>query len=194
MKILLLGEYSNVHATLAKGLRALGHEVLVVSNGDFWKSYPRDIDLSRSSTRLGALAYLLKLAMVLPKLRGFDVVQIINPMFLELKAERMMPVYRYLRRNNGKMFMGAFGMDYYWVDVCCKQMPLRYSDFNIGKRLRGKLLPTVTASSPDCMSIGRATRPQNGLRKPLTFPSPSTARTRQPVLPTKNPTHRNTDL
>ena len=85
---------------------------------------------------LGALAYLLKLAMVLPKLRGFDVVQIINPMFLELKAERMMPVYRYLRRNNGKMFMGAFGMDYYWVDVCCKQMPLRYSDFNIGKRLR----------------------------------------------------------
>ena len=136
MKILLLGEYSNVHATLAKGLRALGHEVLVVSNGDFWKNYPRDIDLSRSSTRLGALAYLLKLAMVLPKLRGFDVVQIINPLFLELKAERMMPVYRYLRRNNGKMFMGAFGMDYYWVDVCCKQMPLRYSDFNIGKRLR----------------------------------------------------------
>ena len=56
MKILLLGEYSNVHATLAKGLRALGHEVLVVSNGDFWKNYPRDIDLSRSSTRLGALA------------------------------------------------------------------------------------------------------------------------------------------
>ena len=61
MKILLLGEYSNVHATLAKGLRALGHEVLVVSNGDFWKNYPRDIDLSRSSSRLGALAYLLTL-------------------------------------------------------------------------------------------------------------------------------------
>ena len=27
MKILLLGEYSNVHATLATGLRRLGHEV-----------------------------------------------------------------------------------------------------------------------------------------------------------------------
>lgn len=37
MKILLLGEYSNVHATLADGLRKLGHQVTVLSNGDFWK-------------------------------------------------------------------------------------------------------------------------------------------------------------
>lgn len=36
-KILLLGEYSNVHATLADGLRKLGHQVTVLSNGDFWK-------------------------------------------------------------------------------------------------------------------------------------------------------------
>ena len=35
MKVLLVGEYSNVHATLAEGLRSLGHEVTVVSNGDF---------------------------------------------------------------------------------------------------------------------------------------------------------------
>ena len=47
MKILLLGEYSNVHATLADGLRKLGHQVTVLSNGDFWKNYPRDIDLVR---------------------------------------------------------------------------------------------------------------------------------------------------
>ena len=40
MRILLLGEYSNVHATLAEGLRMLGHEVTVASNGDFWKNYP----------------------------------------------------------------------------------------------------------------------------------------------------------
>lgn len=31
MKILLLGEYSNVHATLADGLRKLGHQVTVLS-------------------------------------------------------------------------------------------------------------------------------------------------------------------
>ena len=136
MRVLLLGEYSNVHATLAKGLRELGHEVLVVSNGDFWKDYPRDIDLSRTPTAIGGIAYMARLLSVLPRLRGFDVVQIINPMFLELKAGRIMPFYRYLRRHNRKVFMGAFGMDYYWVDVCCKKKPLRYSDFNIGDRLR----------------------------------------------------------
>lgn len=57
MKILLIGEYSNVHNTLAKGLRELGHEVCVISNGDFWKNYPRDIDASRNPERLGASNY-----------------------------------------------------------------------------------------------------------------------------------------
>lgn len=31
MKILLIGEYSNVHNTLARGLRELGHTVTVIS-------------------------------------------------------------------------------------------------------------------------------------------------------------------
>ena len=49
MKILLIGEYSNVHWTLSQGLRALGHEVTVLSDGDSWKNYPRDLDLKRVS-------------------------------------------------------------------------------------------------------------------------------------------------
>ena len=136
VRILLLGEYSNVHATLAKGLRELGHEVTVVSNGDFWKNYPRDINLTRSYTKWGGLKYWLRLIRLLPKLRGYDVVQLINPMFLELKAARIKPVYRYLRRHNRRIFLGAFGMDYYWVSTCCRERPLRYSDFNIGNDLR----------------------------------------------------------
>mgnify|MGYP007107564136 CR=1 FL=1 len=52
MKILLMGEYSNVHATLADGLRKLGHQVTVVSNGDFWKNYPRDINMARRPGKL----------------------------------------------------------------------------------------------------------------------------------------------
>lgn len=139
MKILLLGEYSNVHATLAKGLKALGHEVTVVSNGDFWKNYPRDINLVRSESKLGGIKYYAKLLSILPKLRGYDVVQLINPLFLELKAERIFPVYRYLRKHNKKVFMGAFGMDYYWVNTCITSKPLRYSDFNIGDKIRHDL-------------------------------------------------------
>ena len=133
MKILLIGEYSNVHWTLAEGLRALGHTVCVVSNGDFWKNYRRDISLVREYTKLGGIKYLLKLYTLLPKLRGYDIVQLINPMFLELKAQRIAPIYRYLKKHNRKVFLGAFGMDAYWVQACTTQpFRFRYSDFNIG--------------------------------------------------------------
>jgi glycosyltransferase involved in cell wall biosynthesis len=133
MRILLLGEYSNVHWTLAEGLRALGHEVCVASNGDFWKNYKRDISLVRHKGPFGGARLLLKTLLTLPKLRGYYVVQIINPMFLELTAQRIEPIYRYLRRNNKKVFLGAFGMDRYWVEGCTATPPIfRYSDFNIG--------------------------------------------------------------
>ena len=136
MKILLIGEYSNVHATLAEGLRKLGHHVTVLSNGDFWKNYPRDIDLVRKPGKLGGIMYMMKLYTIVHKLRGYDIVQLINPMFLELKAECIFPIYQYLRKHNKKVILGGFGMDYYWVNVCCKDKPLRYSDFNIGDKLR----------------------------------------------------------
>lgn len=136
MKILLMGEYSNVHATLADGLRKLGHQVTVVSNGDFWKNYPRDFNMARHPGKLGGILLLLKLYTIVHKLRGYDIVQLINPMFLELKAERIFPIYRYLRRHNKKVILGGYGMDYYWVKVCCNDKPLRYSDFNMGEKLR----------------------------------------------------------
>ena len=136
MKILLLGEYSNVHATLAEGLRQLGHKVTVVSNGDFWKNYPHDIDVSRPTGRMGGLRLLLRLYTLLPRLRGYDIVQLINPMFFELKAERLTWFYRYLRRHNRRVLLGAFGMDYYWVHELTTRKPLRYSDFNFGDQLR----------------------------------------------------------
>lgn len=133
MKILLIGEYSNVHWTLAEGLRALGHTVCVVSNGDFWKDYRRDISLTREYTKSGGIKYMLKLYTLLPKLRGYDIVQLINPMFLELKAERIAPIYKYLKKHNKKVFLGAFGMDAYWVEACTSTPHrFRYSDFNIG--------------------------------------------------------------
>jgi glycosyltransferase involved in cell wall biosynthesis len=72
----------------------------------------------------------------LPQMKGYDVVQLINPMFLELKAERIAPIYRYLRRHNGKVVLGSFGMDYYWAYVNTYERPLRYSDFNFGDTIR----------------------------------------------------------
>lgn len=138
MRILLLGEYSNVHATLAEGLRFHGHEVVVASDGDGWKDYPRDIDLRRHMPqgKMAAIAYYASLWKKFLAFCGFDIVQIINPLFLPLKAERIMPFYRYLRRNNKRVVMGAYGMDYFYVKACLDCTTFRYSDFNIGTSLR----------------------------------------------------------
>ena len=136
MRILLLGDYSNVHANLARGLKPLGHECGVASDGDKWKGYPRDIDLQRSFGVRGNVSFLWRLLCALPSMRGYDVVQLINPIFFELKAGKLPPIYRYLRRHNGKVVLGAFGMDYYWTQVNTSQRPLRYSDFNFGDHVR----------------------------------------------------------
>lgn len=150
MKILLLGDYSNVHATLADGLRHLGHQVTVASDGDGWKAYPRDIDLSRPigvgpyKKKLWGhflsiwqkLCYQVRLLQLFWTFRGYDVVQLINPIFLPLRAERILPYYRWLRRHNKRVFLGAFGMDHYYVKACEDCTTFRYSDFNIGATLR----------------------------------------------------------
>ena len=130
MIILLWGEFSNVHWTLAQALRKLGHEVTVVSNGDEWKAYPADISLIRKPGRWGAVSYLLRVLRLLPKLRGYDVVQLINPVhFVDLKAERGVRIYDYLRRHNKKVFLGAFGYDYHYVYDSVVRRTLRYCDF-----------------------------------------------------------------
>lgn len=130
MKILLLGEYSNVHWTLACALRKLGHEVCVVSNGDEWKGYPTDIALVRQPGRLGSIAYLCKVLCLLPKLKGYDVVQLINPVhFIDLKAERSIHIYNYLRRHNKRVFLGAYGYDHYYIYDSVVRRTLRYCDY-----------------------------------------------------------------
>jgi len=48
MKILLIGEYSNLHNSLKKGLLNLGHEVILLGSGDGFKKY--DVDILVKST------------------------------------------------------------------------------------------------------------------------------------------------
>lgn len=113
MRILLFGEYSNLHATLAESFRRLGHEVVVISDGDHWRNYKRDIDLRRndSTSKIDGIWFLLKLLCLLPKMRGFDVVQIINPKFLPVKAHFSRWLLKYLHKHNRCISMGCYGMD-----------------------------------------------------------------------------------
>ena len=69
MKILLVGEYSRLHNSLQEGLRALGHQVMVISTGDYFKKYPSDILLQRKFDT--GLARKIKIAIYL--LFKFDI-------------------------------------------------------------------------------------------------------------------------
>lgn len=137
MKILLIGEYSNLHATLAEGLRELGHEVTVISDGTRWRNYKRDINLQRKSrSKTDAIKYVCSLIKLLPRMRGYDVVQLINPDCFSLKAKHQYHIYRYLQKHNGKVFSGAFGCDWYWVHSGLNMKLFRYGDFYIGDKMR----------------------------------------------------------
>ncbi|GGF25621.1 glycosyltransferase family protein [Flavobacterium limi] len=135
MKILLVGEYSNLHATLAQGLRALGHDVTVASDGSKWMENEKDINLSRPGYDFyNSVKYLGKIHHTFRKFKGYDVVQINSPTFLDLKIKRNLNFYRFLLKNNAKVFLGAFGTDYFWEKLCLENKVLRYSDLFIGDK------------------------------------------------------------
>ena len=114
MKILLLGDYSGLHVSLAEGLRELGHAVVVASDGDSWKNYPRDIDM-RFNERFRRIDVACKLLKNRRLLKGFDVVQLINPIFFTLRAENNLKLYKYIQKQNKSVFLGANGDDFYYL-------------------------------------------------------------------------------
>lgn len=135
MKFLFIGDYSNFHVSLAAELRRLGHEALVVSSGSSYMDTQRDIDLQRQSGVIGAIRYIYKLFALLPQLKGYDVVQIINPNFLNLKPGKIRYFFNELRKQNRFVFMSLAGSDPYYVKACCDAKDFRYSEYRIGSEL-----------------------------------------------------------
>lgn len=132
-KILLLGDYSNCHNTLAAGLRALGCRVTVASDGSRWQNVHRDIDLRRAPGTAGAVRYaagvFAKLAF--GSLGGFDIVAVHDPHFADLRPGRLKPLYRLLRRRNGRIFYTAMSNDIPYLDMlCAPDPPLAYSEWH----------------------------------------------------------------
>lgn len=128
MRILLVGEYSNVHNTLAHAFRELGHEVVVVSDGDGWKNYPRDIDISRKEGFLAGLKLRWKLMRkVLPQMKGFDVVHLINPQWIDVDPSLTETLNEYLKAHNRLFSLGVYGDDYYVLKGQSENV-LEYSD------------------------------------------------------------------
>lgn len=140
MKILLFGNPSMMHSNLAEGLRYLGHEVTLVSKQYGWRRFTgQDILLERRRDISGLLALLLYLwdvVRILPRLRGYDIVQLSHCGFLELRGSHMIPFYRYLRKHNRKLVMCCSDVDYHVLDRIDNHRALRYSEFRIGDTVR----------------------------------------------------------
>ncbi len=102
MKILLVGEYSRLHNSLKEGFNVLGHDVTIVSTGDDFKNYNTDLSIApilvrksniirkivsgvKKVTGYDALRTEkgLRFYKLLPKLKGYDHVQLINSDALE---------------------------------------------------------------------------------------------------------------
>jgi len=116
MKILLFGEFSGLHNNLKDGLRELGHDVTLASGSDGFKQLPNDVNLDSSlSGIIGKLDARAKPFLNLPKLSGFDVVQIINPFWPNAKMFPKEFFYKMLKKLNGKFFILGAGSDaFYW--------------------------------------------------------------------------------
>lgn len=137
MKVLLIGEYSGVHTNLAKALKQKNINVCTVHDGDSYKKFEPDVVIkyNRLESKNKYINFILKLYYQLllylglsgclqifkyrneiSKLKGYDVVQIINPVFLSSFGSIVnIIVLKYLLRHNKKMFMCALGDDYIWV-------------------------------------------------------------------------------
>ena len=129
MKILLLGEYSNLHNSLKQALLNMGHEVLLVGNGDGFKKYETDIlikshladyFLFKLIARL--LIRIFKINMfeieiyirakkIVNKLRGFDVVQLINENSFKTSPLFEIKLLKQIFQNNNNIFLLSCGVD-----------------------------------------------------------------------------------
>ncbi|MDE7125433.1 MAG: hypothetical protein K2O12_03005, partial [Muribaculaceae bacterium] len=134
LKILLMGDASNYHASLAIGLRRLGHSVTVASAGSGWMNTRRDINISRPwrNKAGGALLYMRLLSMTGRQLRGYDVVHIAGPLFLDLRPHRNQDIFNRLKRNNGAVMLTSLAADSQYVDMSlADDCPLRYTEWRI---------------------------------------------------------------
>lgn len=145
MKILLVGEYSRLHNSLKEGLTALGHEVIIVGTGDSFKKFNIDysiypkffnnywllkkiknliykvIDYNLEETEKG-----YRFKKLLPKLKGFDHIQLINSDAIETQPCFQIKLYKKLLQQNRQMSLLICGDDTPIIDYCLNG-DLKYS-------------------------------------------------------------------
>lgn len=131
MKILFLGDYSGYHATLARALREQGHDCTVVSSGSRCMDTERDIDVTRKPGFLGSVSYLANILRLVSRFKDFDIVQLVNPGFFQLRPDKLRYFFDKLKRQNEKIFLTMAGSDSLFVQSMVSTDILRYSEFKV---------------------------------------------------------------
>ena len=147
MKILLVGEFSRLHNSLKEGLLALGHEVILVNNGDGFKNFPADISIRANffKSKLGNIprqiwARIFKYDLALlehgirfwwisKKLKNFDIVQLINESPIQTASKLELFLLKRIFKQNDKVFLLCCGIDYLTVSHMLQKKD-RYSVMN----------------------------------------------------------------
>lgn len=133
MRILLLGEYSGLFNCLKDGLKQLGHDVVIASDGDGYKNYPSDYSWRVNyEGRLGAYVSLLKALKLLDKFRGFDIVHVISPLVMTYKANFGPFLFSYLKKYNGAVFLSGAGMTAQVYQYWLSQPDSKYYKYVLG--------------------------------------------------------------
>lgn len=134
MRILFIGDYSNLHATLASELRRRGHHVDVMSDGCGYMNVPTDFFIERRKGFFGGFRYLYDLFNLLPRLKDYDVVQLINSNFLSLRPGKIKYFFERIKDQNRSVFLTLAGNDYYFSKACNDAKIFRFSEFKIGDK------------------------------------------------------------
>lgn len=147
MKILLIGEFSRLHNSLKEGLLALGHEVLLVNNGDSFKNYPADISIRANffKSKLGniprqiwtrlfkydlaLLEHGIRFWWISKQLKNYDIVQFINESPIQTVSRLELFLIKRIFKQNQKVFLLCCGIDYVTVSHMMQKKD-RYSVMN----------------------------------------------------------------
>ena len=166
LRILLMGDASNYHRCLAEGLRRLGHEAVVASDGTRWMNTERDIDLSRPlpGKAGGFLLWFIIKRLLSRKFSDYDIVSVNGTNFASLRPERLRILFNHLLSHNKNVFVSVLGTDTHYVRACTgDNPPLRYdewqingkpSDYARASREEAKqwLAPELSALCPRCLT------------------------------------------
>jgi glycosyltransferase involved in cell wall biosynthesis len=140
-----VGEYSRLHNSLKEGLLKIGHEVKIVGTGDDFKNFPVDFSIDslwfnnylllkfckKAAFRifkidLRKVERAIRFYLFLPKLKNFDVVQLINSDAIETFSEWEIYLYKKLFKQNDKVFLLICGEETPVIDVLLNNN-LKYS-------------------------------------------------------------------